>query len=446
MPLEILEAAYLNLPDSLVSKAASSLGENELNIRKAFRGAVPAILAGLLHKTSRAGEDSTIMAMLKNIAGSSAINSIPELLEAKKSSSYSAAAAVPGYGIHSMIPEWQRSVFGAKLINIINAISIYAEIKSSTASTVLNIATPVALAPIAQYVLDNDLSFSDVESLLQNQKASVLKAIPSGFNLTGSLGIDNLEDIGTKILTSIPKPHEHQQNKTGFAVAGWVWALLLLLTFGGLIWFFSRDDETETAGNLDQADTSAKSVAVITVDTPKTIAIAGSLDSLTGDFIYDRGVEKELRLPDRSILRAGENSTEARLFKMLSDTAWKVDTVDKARNWVSLDRVFFQTNKALLTAESKAQLNNIANLLKNFPASSIKIGGYTDNTGDSVSNKKLSEQRAIAVLQGLRKFGAGTRQLTEAVGYGPEYPVCGANDTPECRARNRRVDLKVSSK
>ena len=48
MSLELLEAAKLNLPDSLVSKAASSLGENELSIRRAFRGAVPALLAGLL--------------------------------------------------------------------------------------------------------------------------------------------------------------------------------------------------------------------------------------------------------------------------------------------------------------------------------------------------------------------------------------------------------------
>ena len=213
MPLELLEAAKLNLPDSLVSKVASSLGENELNIRRAFKGAVPAILAGLLHKTSRSGEESAIMDMLKNIAASGAINALPELLEAKKSSSYSAASAVPGYGIHSMIPEWQKTVFGAKLINIINAISIYADIKSSTANTVLNMAIPVTLAPIAQHAVENSPSFSEIESLLQNQKSTVLKAIPSGFNLTGSLGIDNLDDIGTKIVTTIPEPHEHQQNK-----------------------------------------------------------------------------------------------------------------------------------------------------------------------------------------------------------------------------------------
>lgn len=444
MSLELLESAKLNLPDNLVSKVASSLGENELNIRRAFKSAVPAILAGLLHKTSRSGEESTIMAMLKHIAGSDAINSLPDLLEAKKSSSY--AAAVPGYGIHSMIPEWEKTVFGPKLINIINAVSIYAEVKSSSANTVLNISMPVTLSPIAQYAAENSLSFSDIESLLQNQKSSILKAIPSGFNLTGSLGIDNLEDIGTKIVTTIPEPREHQQNKNGFTIGRWVWPLILLLTFGGLYWFFSRNDETETTMTVENADTSTKSVAITPVDTPITVAIAGSLDSITGEFIYDQGVQKELKLPDNSTLKAGGNSTEARLFKMLSDTSWKVDTIDKTKNWVSFDRVFFQTGKSLLTPESEVQLNNIAILLKNFPASSIKIGGYTDNTGDSVTNKKISEQRARTVLQELIKLGVGTRQLTEAVGYGSEYPVCPANDSPECKARNRRVDLKVSSK
>ncbi|HZI53344.1 MAG TPA: DUF937 domain-containing protein, partial [Chitinophagaceae bacterium] len=310
MPLELLEAAKLNLPDSLVAKVASSLGENELNIRRAFKGAVPAILSGLLHKSSRGGEESTIMDMLKNIAASGAINALPELLEAKISSSYPTTSAVPAYGIHSLIPGWQRTVFGPKLINIINAISIYGEIKSSTASTVLTIATPVALAPVAQYAAENNLSFSDVESLLQSQKSPILKAIPSGFNLTGSLGIDNLEDIGTKIITTLPEPSGHRQNTTGSPFIGkWVWPLLLLLTFGALIWFFSGEDETGTEATGDIPDTSAKTVAVIPADIPKAVAIIGSLDSITGDFIYDRGAEIELRLPDSSTLKAGQNST-----------------------------------------------------------------------------------------------------------------------------------------
>jgi outer membrane protein OmpA-like peptidoglycan-associated protein len=87
-----------------------------------------------------------------------------------------------------------------------------------------------------------------------------------------------------------------------------------------------------------------------------------------------------------------------------------------------------------------------AKILKYFPNSSIKIGGYTDNIGDSSLNKKISDERAKTVMKELIKLGAGTNQITEAVGYGPEHPVCPPNDTPECKARNRRVDLKVATK
>ena len=53
MSLDVLEAAKRLLPDSIITKAAMSLGETEPNIRKALKGAIPAVLAGLLHRSAR---------------------------------------------------------------------------------------------------------------------------------------------------------------------------------------------------------------------------------------------------------------------------------------------------------------------------------------------------------------------------------------------------------
>ena len=446
MSPDLLEAARLGLPDTLVSKVASSLGEADQNIRKAFKGAAPSILAGLLFRSSRNREESGIMEMLGSVANSEAIHSFQELLDAKKMSAYPSTTAVPAYGIHSLVPEWQKTIFGAKLINIINAISVYSEIKSSSASTVLNIATVATLAPIAQHAAENKLSFADIDSLLHNQETSILKAIPAGFNLTGSLGVDHPEDIGTKRLVPLPEPSEHHKNKTGPTIGRWVWPVLLLLTFGGLIWFFSKKDDAMTAASSDSPDSSSISGPVVMVNTFKAPPILGTWDSITGNFIYDRGSQIQLRLPDSTFIDVGENSTEARLFRMLSDSSWLIDTVDRSKNWVSFDRLYFHSGSAQLTEESKTQIANIATLLKNFPASSIKIGGYTDNTGDSITNKSISDQRAKAVSRELQIFGVASRQLTEAIGYGADHPVCTANDSPECRAQNRRVDLKVASK
>ena len=443
MPLDILEAAKRLLPDSLVTKAAMTLGESESNIRKALKGAIPAILAGLLHQSSRR-EGLGIMDLLKDVGGSGAINNLSNILDSNKNSS-----ATGGHegDMGALIPGWLKSVFDGKLINIINAISVYADVKSSSANTILKLATPVALTPVAQNAEENNMGAADIDAFLQSQKSSVIGAVPSGFNLTGSLGINTLNDIGVKIITTPPKPSEYQRRVAAKNAAGkWVWPILLLLTFGGLIWFFSNRGITSPDTAPVSADTITVPVKIAPTQTGPVAQVQGKLDSVTGNYVYDQGAETELKLPDSTALKVGTNSTEARLFKMLSDTTWSIDTVDKTKNWISFDRVYFETGKAILTSESKEQIKNIATILKKLPASTIKIGGYTDNVGDSIINKKISDDRAKKVMKELINFGANPKQINEAVGYGPEHPVCPANDTPDCKARNRRVDLKVASK
>ncbi len=444
MSLEFLEAAKLNLPDNLVSRVAQSLSETEPNIRKAFKAAVPAILGGILHKIGRSGEESGIMEMLRGVSTSNALEGLQDLMDAKKSYAYP-TTAVPAYGIHSVIPDWQKTIFGAKLINITNAISIYSDIKSSAANTVLNIATPVTLTPIAKYASENGLSVAQLHSMLHRQAPAIFKAIPPGFNLVGSLGVDRLEDLGTKKVITIPEPPEHSQSRQGQVIGKWAWPLLLLATFGGLLWFFSRKEEppAQISGETQGASTQVKTAPL---DIPVFASLKGKLDSLTGDFIYDTGAETQLQLPDSTTMIVGENSTEARLFRMLSDRAFTVDTLDNTKNWIPFDRIYFETGKYLLRPESQNQISNIVIILKNFPSSSIKIGSYTDNSGDTTYNDELSNTRAKVVMQQIMDLGLNPQKIEEAVGYGSSHPVCPANDTPECRAKNRRVDLKVVSK
>jgi outer membrane protein OmpA-like peptidoglycan-associated protein len=309
------------------------------------------------------------------------------------------------------------------------------------------VATPAALTPLAQFANENNMGAGEIDTFLHSQKSSIIAAVPSGFNLTGSLGINSLDDIGTKIVTTQPKPSEYQQRKAVKNAEGkWIWPLLLVVTFGGLIWFFSnRKTGGRDTANLS-IDTTTVPVKMIPADTLSQPQITGKLDSISGNYVYDQGAEIDLKLADSTLIKVGINSTEARLFKMLSDSSWSVDTMGKTKNWISFDRVYFETGKAMLTPESLAQVKNIVAILKNFPAGSIKIGGYTDNTGDSAVNKKISGERAGTVMRELVKLGVASSQIIEAVGYGPEHPVCPANDTPECKARNRRVDLKVVSK
>ena len=74
----------------------------------------------------------------------------------------------------------------------------------------------------------------------------------------------------------------------------------------------------------------------------------------------------------------------------------------------------------------------------------IKLGGYTDNTGDPQANLRLSQQRADAVMADLVKLGVDAGRM-KAEGYGQEHPVAD-NSTEEGRAKNRRIDIRVISK
>lgn len=171
----------------------------------------------------------------------------------------------------------------------------------------------------------------------------------------------------------------------------------------------------------------------------------GTLDSATGNFIYETGDIFTIKLPNgEEIFEVGNNSTEAKLFNFLKDSTLNVSE-DKTKGWITLDRVYFDTGKTTLTTESGKQIKNLAQILKAFPKAKVKIGGYTDTTGSEETNKKVSEDRAKIVQEELIKSGVQTERISSE-GYGSQHPVCEANDTPECKAQNRRVDIRVLEK
>lgn len=136
------------------------------------------------------------------------------------------------------------------------------------------------------------------------------------------------------------------------------------------------------------------------------------------------------------------NGIESQLVAFLADVARPVDKT----TWFNFDRLAFKSGGAELDLDSsKPQLANIAEIMKAFPKAKLKIGGYTDNTGTAAVNKRLSTERAEAVKTALVGAGLDAARL-ETEGYGPEHPVCVANDTEECKAKNRRIAVRATAK
>ena len=83
-------------------------------------------------------------------------------------------------------------------------------------------------------------------------------------------------------------------------------------------------------------------------------------------------------------------------------------------------------------------------ILKAYPAAHVKIGGYTDNSGNPDANKQLSQARAESVRDELQKQGIDSSRV-EAEGYGDQHPAAD-NNTAAGRAKNRRVAILVTQK
>ena len=175
----------------------------------------------------------------------------------------------------------------------------------------------------------------------------------------------------------------------------------------------------------------------------EVVVIDGMLNA-DGNFEYNVGDLFQLSLFDNTMLEVGKNSSEAHLVKLIEDKSLTTPEQFKD-NWITLDRTYFKTGSDELTEGSEQQLKNIVAILKAYPKVAIRLGGYTDNTGSAEGNLKLSERRANSVLKKLVALGANKAQLS-AQGYGQEHPICEANDTDECKAKNRRIDIRLTAK
>jgi chemotaxis protein MotB len=108
------------------------------------------------------------------------------------------------------------------------------------------------------------------------------------------------------------------------------------------------------------------------------------------------------------------------------------------------DRILFVAGQADILPEARRLIEHVGTIIANHPSYSLRIEGHTDNapirTSRYPSNWELSTSRAVNVVRYLldKRIIAADRLL--AAGFG-EYKPLFPNDTPENRARNRRVEL-----
>ncbi len=116
---------------------------------------------------------------------------------------------------------------------------------------------------------------------------------------------------------------------------------------------------------------------------------------------------------------------------------------------IVLKGVTFEFNSDQLTSEASKRLDNVVNALKGSSDIEVLIKSHTDSIDTEEYNLKLSNDRAASVRQYLIDHDIDASRL-DSKGFGESQPVApntmpDGSDNPEGRAKNRRVELEVTS-
>lgn len=220
----------------------------------------------------------------------------------------------------------------------------------------------------------------------------------------------------------------------------WLWWLLGLIALLGLFWMLYQKG-CGAPKPVDAATAMADSIEfnnAIAIDTNMLLDDLGLEAKSTWDSLL--GEMTEIILPNGDKIMVPVNGAEKKLVDFLNGGC----NGELKKTWFNMDRILFNSGSTTLNSVSHEQLNVLNKIFAAYPDTYFKIGGYTDNVGDSILNVKLSGARALSVERAIQAKGMQDKRI-RSEGYGPDHFICKENNTPECRAINRRVSIRVDT-
>jgi OmpA-OmpF porin, OOP family len=393
-PVSLLDSIRAYLTPELIKGASSVVREPESATRLALTTAVPSILAGLTHLSSSPEGVSKLGNLVRDGAFTPVADNAATLF----------AGGTPTTNMMSAGQQLLGSIFGENSSSVIDTLARSAGIHSSSASSLLGLTAPLVLGVVGKYGTSQGLDASGIAGLLRGQKESIFSALPLGMSqLMGVAGPRAVPPATANIYrdpstgaASMPR-ETYSTSPTAPAITDskrWLWVGLIVLA-GLLLWMFARS--------------------------------RGPSGALT-----------RLSLPNGTSVSVPEGSLNYSLASYLASQGQ-----DVPRTFV-FDNLNFQTASTELTPDSVQSVSDLTTILKAYPNAKVTLTGHTDNTGDADANQRLSVDRANAVKTMLVSGGVPSERISTA-GYGQSRPIT-ANDTDEGRARNRRLELTVTSK
>jgi OmpA-OmpF porin, OOP family len=380
---------------------ASRLGTSTQTAESALSAATAATLGGLANK---AASDSGFLGQVFGLLGGGTGQSLLSGLS-------SIASNGPAGGAADLVNRFLPMVFGSQQGQITSSLSQQFGLSASSGVGLFKMAVPLVMAWLWKGHNAGTLTSSSLATMLRTEAPNVQGYVPGGV-LTGAAAFAG---------TAAPTAPAGYTTATARARPRWLIPVVIAAALL-LGWALIRSMNAPK-----QAVQNAANVTANAVSNAATAAWA-KLGELT-----------KLSLPDGTVLNVPSMGVEGRLVNFLNSSTPVSDM-----SWFDFDRLLFDTNSSTLQPASQEQLRNIAAILKAYPNVKVRIGGYTDNTGDPAANVALSEQRANSVMAQLVSLGVDPSRLS-AKGYGQDNPIAD-NATEDGRQKNRRISLRVTEK
>jgi outer membrane protein OmpA-like peptidoglycan-associated protein len=326
-----------------------------------------------------------------------------------------------------------EDVLGSNATTLIPSIASFAGIKSSAVQGLMGIVASLGLGVLGRHARENTLSAQELRSYMSSQRSSIMSAMPAGFSLDTVFSDRDREERAAIIDEDNISRSRHMETVPERKKASLVPLLLLGLGIIALLWFLTR-----RTGENENAVATTTNQAPITATATDTHAARATIPT-----DYTDGRERtNVRLANGQEINAFRGGVEDQLVTCLNETSCAAGK----DQWYNFDNINFEMGSAQLTAASQPQVQNIATILNAYPNAKIKIGGYTDKTGDATANKQLSQQRAEAVKNAIIAAGAKSGQIVGAEGYGSEFAKVDAGASDEERRTDRRIAVQLRDK
>ena len=391
-----------------VSKAAVTLGEKESNVASAISYILPSMLGSLDMKGAKPEIKETI-----DLAGK-------HNLKRDLNSIFEGGGVIDGMNLGE---RFENALLGSTNQEFPREIARKSGVKAESADRLGNWVAATIAAWFGDMTVKQKVSLGSLLDDLRKERPEFLKDIPEDIARMLNIHVGGTRAMDSKVNAT------QKKEKKGM---GWIWWVIIILAVLIIAFLIFRSCDTKAERDRIKAETER---------------VEASIDRAANDVRTEAekigNNLKEITLSNGEKFRALENGTEAQMIAFLNSAEYRNATNNDLKSkWFHFDHIDFEHDSATeMTVGSRAQLDNIAMILKAYPNAKIRIGGYADKTGTVAVNDEISKERAEYVKSVFVKNGISAARVSTE-GFGKEFATHPASAPDSERALDRHIALR----